>query len=647
MQIAAGHELSVSFVTRRLFDNVNFQINNNSHVGLVGMNGCGKSTLFKVISGRLQPDQGQVTFSRETRLAYMEQFLSSGEDDTLYQAVRQVFADLIKMDQQINQINDRLEENHSSALIAEQQSLREQYADRGGYTYEARIRSTLLGLGFEERDLLLPVKALSGGQRSKAALARVLLSDANLLLLDEPTNHLDIASIEWLENFLSNYRGAFVVISHDRYFLDKVTNETWAFDHGSLRCFSGNYSAHLEKKAGQDEAVRRRYQNQMREIRRIEGIIAQQKKFNQARNYVTIASKQKQLDRIKAELVAPESAERTLGFNFNSPPPGGNDVLELHQLSKSFGGKRLFGNLDLHVQRGERIFLLGRNGCGKSTLMKIIVGQEQADSGLVQLGTNIIPAYYDQIHSGLSGSESILEYFTAKYPLMTQTHIRTMLGSFLFSGESVEKSISDLSGGEKARLQLLELIMQPANLLLLDEPSNHLDIDSKEAVEEALMEYPGAMLVVSHDRYLINRLADRIYHMDENGLSESIGNYDDYLEQLNKGFGIKTSFFAPADVMTGDDKPAEDTSVSTGADDYRRRKEIQAEQRRLAKKKSRLQEEIAQKEEDLDGINEQIAACAPEDYLLLMEFAEEKDKLEEELLELMENLEDLGNCGQD
>ena len=638
MQIASGHDLSVSFVTRRLFSDVGFQVAANAHIGLVGMNGCGKTTLFRVIAGELAPDSGQVTFSREARLAYMAQFLPAEDDTSLYQAVRQVFAPLISAEQQLRTINEKLEFSCDAELIAEQHRLQEAFAEGGGYTYEARIRSTLLGLGFAEHDLSLPVKALSGGQRSKAALARVLLTDANLLLLDEPTNHLDIESIEWLENFLTNYRGAFIVISHDRYFLDKVTDETWDMQHGGLRAFPGNYSRHLELKATQEEALRRRYQNQLREVRRIEGIIAQQKKFNQERNYVTIASKQKQLERIKADMVKPEAAERTLGFHFEPPPPGGNDVPPPPPVAKSFGGKKLFDHVDLRISRGERIFLLGKNGCGKSTLMKIIMGELQADKGMVRLGANVIPAYYDQIQSRLKGSESVLEHMTNAYPRMTQTRIRTMLGSFLFPGDEVEKSVNDLSGGERARLELLQLLMRPANLLLLDEPSNHLDIASREAVEEALFAYPGSMLVVSHDRYLVNRLADRIYYMDEHGLAESLGNYDDYLARRERGFGLKLP--SAEETPAAEEQPAEAAPAEPdGAAEYRRRKEIQAGQRRIRKKKDRLRQEIVGLEQELDGISEQIDACAPGDYQLLMEFTEEKDRLEEKMLLLMEELE--------
>lgn len=411
MQIAAGHNLALTFVTDTLFQDVNFSIEGGSHIGLVGRNGSGKSTLCRIISGQLQPSQGQMVYARDCRLAYMEQFLAASEQDSLYDAVLAVFAPLLDLEAKIQAVNAQLEVHSSSELLAEQARLQEAYADGGGYTYRARLRSALLGLGFAEADLQLPVAALSGGQRSKASLAKALLSEANLLLLDEPTNHLDIESVQWLEGFLSTYRGAFIVVSHDRYFLDQVTTETWDMHHGRLHTYRGNYSSHLQQRAAEEEAVRRQYQNQLREIKRIEGIIEQQRRFNQARNYVTIASKEKQIARLKQDLHAPDSAERSLHFSFNSPPPGGNEVLDVHEAAKSFGSKKLFNGLNLRVNRGERIFLLGPNGCGKSTLMKVIMGQEQLDSGTVRLGVNIFPTYYDQLHGHISGRKAFSVFY--------------------------------------------------------------------------------------------------------------------------------------------------------------------------------------------------------------------------------------------
>ena len=636
MQIAAGHNLGMTYVTEELFRDVTFTVDSSARIGLVGANGAGKTTLFRIICGELEPSEGQVILNRDCRLAYMEQFLTAAEEESLYQAVLHIFDPLMELEERLARVNARLEgAGGAASLIAEQHRLQEEYADRGGYTYRARLRSTLLGLGFSEDDFTLPVSALSGGQRSKAALAKVLLSEADLLLLDEPTNHLDVDSIHWLEGFLATRRGAFIVISHDRYFLDQATNETWDLHHGRLHRYAGNYSRHLEQRKSEEDSLRRRYENQMREIRRVEGIIEQQRRFNQARNYVTIASKQHQLDRLRAELELPEARERSLHFSFNVPPPGGNEVVELHQVSKAFPGKTLFSGADLRVEKGERVFLLGPNGAGKSTIMKMILGRIPADRGTVRLGANVIPAYYDQLHGHISGPETVLEHFTEAYPRLTQTEIRTMLGTFLFSGEEVEKTLDMLSGGEKARLELMKLILQPANLLLLDEPTNHLDIASMEAVEAALLAYPGTMLVVSHDRYLINKLADRIYYLQEDCLVESIGDYDDLLHTLEKRKARLAEGEAPAAAA-----PA--PPVSDAAAEYRRRKEELAAARRHQKQIERAQEKIAALEqtlEELDGRMNDPALAA--DYQALMELQEQKDRAEADYLAALEELEAL------
>ena len=631
MQLLTGHDLSLSFHTRELFSHVSFGVENGAHIGLVGANGCGKTSLFRVITGGLKPDSGTVSLSREAKLAYMEQFLEAEEDESLQAAVMRVFQPLQAMERRLEEINARLEHmtDPAPALLEEQHRLQERYGDQGGYTYKARLRSTLLGVGFSEDDLVLPISALSGGQRSRAALAKVLLADANLLLLDEPTNHLDIQGVEWLESFLSGYRGGFILISHDRYFLDRVTTETWSMHHQRLACYKGNYTAHLAQRDTDEESIRRRYENQMREIHRIRNIIEQQRRFNQERNYVTIASKEKQIQRLQAELVAPESKERTLKFHFNVPPPGGNDVVELHQVSKSFGGREIFHGADLRLSKGERVFLLGPNGCGKSTLMKMIAGQLPADRGMVRLGVNIHTAYYDQLHHYLSGPQTILEYFTNRYPRLTQTEIRTMLGSFLFPGEAVEKTLSSLSGGEKARLTLMELLLAPANFLLLDEPTNHLDIASMEALEQALVDYPGTILAVSHDRYLINKLADRIYSMGPTGLTETLGNYDDYLEHLQRFSAAETP-----------EARAPVSGEAKGSDEYRRRKEEQAAARKAQRQREKLQAEADRLEQRLDEIAAQMNDPAlAADYQKLMELAQEQAQVEEALLEKMEALE--------
>ncbi|MDO4582216.1 MAG: ABC-F family ATP-binding cassette domain-containing protein [Bacillota bacterium] len=610
MLICSAANLSVAFPAFTLFEGLSFGVERGAHIGLVGVNGCGKTTLFRLISGQMQPDSGELSFQRGLRLCYMEQFLEADEQISLYEATAQVFAPLIAIERELERLNERLLHNSGDKLLNEQQALQERYAEGGGYTYRGRLRSALLGLGFSEDDLQLPVHALSGGQRSKALLAKMLLREAELLLLDEPTNHLDINAIEWLENYLAAYRGAFIVVSHDRYFLDRVTEQTWELKQGRLLTSNHNYSAHLLSMEKEDEAARRQYQNRLREIRRIEAVIEQQRRWNQARNYVTIASKQKQIERLKKELVKPRESDRALAFAFNSPLPGGNEVLEIREASKSFGGKKLFYGANMQIRKGERVFLLGPNGCGKTTLMKMITGAMPYDGGMVKLGVNIHLAYYDQIQSRRQTDKTVLAEFTDSYPRLTQSRIRTMLGSFLFSADDIEKTLPMLSGGEKARLELLKLMLTPANFLLLDEPSNHLDIASREAVERALLDYPGAMLVISHDRFLINKLADKIYYMHPDHLEECVGNYDDYLEKLSRAAGREA---APP-------PGGRDAAEPTGGGDYRRRKQEQAASRKREKRLQAAEQEVTQAEHAVAQLNQRL--MEPEiaaDYQRLME----------------------------
>ena len=624
MIICAGDKLYKSFAGEELFGPLRFTVEENAHVGLTGVNGCGKTTLFRIICGQVAADQGQITFAKGVKPAYMEQILSVEQHISLLQAVETVFAPLFAMERRLAQLSEILEKQPSAALIDEQQRLQEEYQRRGGYTCRSRARSALLGLGFAAEELEKPVGTLSGGQRSKALLARMLLSESPLLLLDEPTNHLDIAAIEWLENFLSAYRGAFLLISHDRYFLDKTTNETWHFSHGRLQCYKGNYSEFKRKKAAEEQTLRHAYQNQCKEIRRLEEMIAQQRRFNQAHNYVTIASKEKQLAKLKENLTIPEEEEAALHFRFQAPLPGGNEVLRLHQVKKSFGGKTLFSGVDMEIDKGERVFLLGANGCGKTTLLKIILGLYPADEGMVKPGINVHMGYYDQIQAPSTSEKTVLQELYDCFPRMSQTQLRTALGCFLFPGEQALKPAAGLSGGERARLELLKLMLRPANFLLLDEPSNHLDVASREAVEKALLNYEGTMLVVSHDRYLINRLASKIYYMTADGLTLYPGNYDYYLE--------KRLFHAGQAAIASAKKPAAGEGGQKA--DYLRRKEEQSRRRKLETAAQRLEEQIAQAEQTLQRHKQSLAdPNIAADYQRLTEISQIIAGMEEQLSE--------------
>jgi ATP-binding cassette subfamily F protein 3 len=626
--LVSAHDLGMSFATTPLFAGLSFRVDTSARIGLVGPNGCGKTTLFRLLNGQLQPTAGHISLARETALGYMEQQPRDLNLDLRF-AVREVFAPLIAIEAELNELNHRLEQESSAALVTRQHNLAEQFAAGGGYTYESRLNAALKGLGFLEQELNLPLSRLSGGQRSKALLARALLREADLLLLDEPTNHLDIEALEWLEGFLANWRGAFIIISHDRYFLDKLTAATWELAGGRLYQYNGNYSTHLAQKEARDNSLAHRQEQAKREARRIEAMIAQQKSFNQERNYRTIASKQKQLARVQAEVeeLSPLAEARQLNFRFVAPPPGGREVLRTYDISKAFGTRRLFAKVDLSLDKGERVFLLGPNGCGKTTLLKIILGQLSPDSGQIKLGVNICPAYFDQMAGSFLRGGTILEELTERYPRLTQHELRSALGRFLFSGEDVYKPVMQLSGGEKARLTLLTLMLKPANFLLLDEPSNHLDLAAREAVEQALLEYSGAMLVVSHDRYLINKLAQRLYVLGPHGLTHYLGNYNDYLAKQ-------------AQPTTGAPKPvAGEERMGRGGAEYQQRKEEQSRRRKAERRLHKAEEAVRQAEQELQRLDAAIAAAAT-DYLLLTTLAQEREQAETTLLHCYEEWEE-------
>lgn len=594
MPLLAVSNIKKSFVERTLFEGMSFEIDSSDKVGLVGANGCGKTTLFNILSKRDVPDEGSVYISRDAVIGTMQQHTDDGEN-TLFESVLSVFDYLEQIERKLDEINAELEHGEGSidALIAKQHRLNEEYERQGGLTYKSRARAAALGLGFTEDDLSRPMSSFSGGQRNKVQLAKLLLSEANLLLLDEPTNHLDIESVEWLEDFLRSYRKAFIVISHDRYFLDKVTDKTIEIKDRTIYATNGNYSRHIEKRATDREIQMRQYLNTQKEIRRIYGIVEQQRRWGQERNFVTAASKLKQIERLKATLVEPERDLATVHFGFSAKEISGNDVLMGHGIRKSYGAKHVLNGIDLHVLKGERIFIVGANGCGKTTLLRILARTERPDAGYFNFGANVEAAYYDQTLSQLNDGNTVLnEAWDDHYLTMTQTQIRSTLAAFLFRGDDIEKKVGCLSGGEKARLQLLKLMLSKANLLLLDEPTNHLDIASREALERALENYGGTMIVVTHDRYLINRLADKVLYMDNGVVSEHIGGYDELMEDLERK-KVETVVEAEAQ------RPRQN--------DYRAQKERQSAINRQKGEVRRSEERIAALEGEIAAMEKELA----------------------------------------
>lgn len=620
MPALSVRNLTMTFIERNLFTDVSFDIENNDKVGFIGANGVGKTTLFKILNGEISPTSGTVTFEKNTRVGYMEQHACNNPRIDVYNELLSVFDFLADIEKEISAVTNDIDNKNGdlNELVERQTQLIESFENLGGLTYKSRTRSALLGLGFKESDFTMPVSSLSGGQRSKLCLAKLLLSQSNMLLLDEPTNHLDIGSVNWLEGFLRDFKGAMIIISHDRYFLDKVTNKTIELEHNRTMCYKGAYSEFIEKKKAYNESLKNKYENDIKEIKRIEGIVEQQKRWGREHNFITAASKQKEADRIKAQLVTPDSELETMHMHFEPKCESGNDVLICRGLAKSFGEKHLFKNVDIHIRKGERVFILGANGCGKTTLFKILTGKLPQDSGEYDYGANVQVGYFDQMQQNLDLSKTAIDEVWDTFPNMTQTEVRCAMASFLFKGEEVFKPLSKMSGGERARISLLKLMLKGGNFLLLDEPTNHLDSSSREELENTLKEYGGTLLIISHDRYFINKLADRVLVMTPDGVTEYLGNYDYYLERTKSEIGENKAEKA----TVNKEKPQ---------NDYFLQKQKQSEER---KRKTRLNKAEAEIER-LDGEIEKTQALLSSeevvaDYEKLIELTNKLEQLRQE-----------------
>ncbi len=620
------NDLSKFFGAEPLFEGVTFSVEDRDKIGFIGSNGAGKSTLFKIILGQSQYDGGTITFGKDLKIGYMEQFLVKDENASVFDETLKVFDELINIENEINDINLEIEMGSGDALaLADRQHvLNEKYERLGGFIYKNKTRATLIGLGFSEDDLNKKINVLSGGEATRVQLAKLLLSDCNLLMLDEPTNHLDIDSAKWLEDFLSSYNGAAIIISHDRYFLDKVTGKTMELENKVLTMYKGNYSTYKILKEEYIKTLENKYENTKREIERIEGIIEQQRRWNRERNIRTAEHKQKSIDRLKQDLVAPPDEEEHISFKFATNKSGGNDVAILENISVGFDGNTLLKNINMYIRRGERIFLIGPNGCGKTTLFKTILGINEPIAGNVKLGANVEPGYYDQRQDDLDWRKTVIDEVWDKYPKMTQTEIRNALAVFMFKGEDVFKDIDSLSGGEKARVSLLKLMLSGSNFLMLDEPTNHLDIASKEALENAFENYSGTMFIISHDRYFINRLADKIYKLTPNGIEIYAGNYD-YYESCIK-----------------EEKLPETKTVKVN--DYKLKKEYEARLRKLRNDIAKCETETEKIESENMSLEEKL--LDPEisgDYTKILEITKEIDANKQKLDELFEKWEALNN----
>lgn len=628
MVLLNGSNIKKMFLDETLFDEVSFNIDEGDKIGFVGINGAGKSTLFKIINGTMDYDSGEIFKNKFTKIGYLDQYTCVESDKTIMGEMLTAFDEVISIEKQLEDIRLEIEGGNGNIeeLVLRQTALQERFESLDGYQYKSRIRSALIGLGFSEDEFNTRVDSLSGGQKTRVSLGKILLSDANLLLLDEPTNHLDIESVEWLENFLQNSKISFVVISHDRYFLDKVTNRTFEMENGRLRTYTGGYSEYMKQREVEKKTEERNYANTMREIERLESIVEQQRRWNREKNIKTAESKQKVIDKLESTLVKPVSEQEDIRFSFRSLSGGGQDVLITENLGMSFDGRRIFSGCNAHIVKGEKVFLLGANGCGKTTFIKDVLGMYEPTEGEIKIGANIEIGYYDQIQENLDMDKTIFDELHDSYPYMTQTEIRNALAVFLFKGEDVFKEIRKLSGGERARVELAKLMLRPVNFLIMDEPTNHLDIDSREALEKALSGYDGTMLMVSHDRYFINKLADRIIYMTKDGFKNYIGGYDDFIEKRVEDKVV-------TQVQTTEKK---------GSIDYLEQKRLAAEKRKVLNRFKKVEELISQLEKEIEELNNEMAK--PEnatDFVKAAELAEQADEKNKELDKLFEEWEEL------
>lgn len=633
MAVLSVHNLEMSFSERVLFSQVSFDIEASDKVGFIGVNGVGKTTLFKILCGKTEQTGGDFFTSKNLKIGYMEQHACSNSENTVYEELLSVFPHLIKMEEEIDRLNLDLEMGRSDdKTIMRQTELMEQFTAMDGLVYKSRTASALTGLGFKQEDFSMPVKKLSGGQRSKLSLAKLLLSGSDIILLDEPTNHLDINSVSWLESFIRDFKGAAIIISHDRYFLDTVTNKTMELEHEKLQIYKGNYTEFIRKKEEAKKAEENKYKKDMAEIKRIEGIIEQQKRWNREKNIKTAESKQKEIDRIKENLVVPESELENIKFRFEPKTESGNDVLMCSDVAKSFGEKNIFENVSMHIRKGEKVFIVGSNGCGKTTLFRIIMGTVPADKGEIEFGTKVETEYFDQMQENLNMEKTAIDEIWDEYPKMTQTRIRTALGAFLFKGDEVFKPINQMSGGERARVSLLKLMLGGGNFLLLDEPTNHLDTTSREALEESLKSYSGTMLIISHDRYFINKLADRILELSPVGMKEYLGNYDYYMEKRNEAFSEQQY------------SQAKENKKSAAAVDYKMKKEMQAQERKRRSMLKKTEQEIEITELEMEEVNALLSdPLVTSDYQKLIELSSKLDELKAKQEQLYEQWAELSD----
>ena len=650
--ILSCQNINKTFIDDHLLKDVSFHINDYDKAALIGINGCGKTTLLRIIMGEINADDGLVTFSKDKTVGYLPQNAFLNSTRTIYDEILSVKQPLIDLEERMRDMEasmNLVSGDELSTLMEKYTNASQRFEREGGLTYRSEIIGVLRGLGFEQEDFSREISTLSGGQKTRVALGKLLITKPDLIILDEPTNHLDMNAIMWLENYLLNYKGTVFIVSHDRYFLDKIVNKVFELENGRMTTFTGNYTDYATKKEILRIAAMNAYRNNQREIKHQEEVIKKLRSFNREKSIKRAESREKMLnkmERVDKPLDENDSMHLTLMPRFES----GNDVLTVSGLSKSFDNNHLFSDLNFFIQKGEHIAIIGDNGTGKSTLLKIINDVIEADAGTIKTGTNVEIGYYDQEHHVLNETKSIFNEISDDYPTLTNTEIRNVLAAFLFTGDDVYKLISSLSGGEKGRVLLAKLMLSQANFLILDEPTNHLDITSKEILEDALNNYTGTVLYVSHDRYFINRTASRIMDLTQDGFVNYLGNYDYYLEkkaQLSpvadtKSISAATMHSTAGLTATNNGNASTVSNGSDGKLDWKAQKEMQAAARKRENEISKLEaliEKLEMRDKEIDELMVSPEICNVS--AKLMELQTEKDSIAEQLLEAMERWEEL------
>lgn len=649
--ILSCQNISKAFVENKILENVSFHIEDYEKTAIVGINGAGKTTLLRIIVGEIQPDSGLVTLSKDKTMGYLAQNGAVDTTNTIYEELLSVKQELVDLERRISECEAAMQAKDAAqleTLMRQYSNLTHAFETGGGYTYRSEITGVLKGLGFAEDEFGKSVSTLSGGQKTRAALGKLLLKKPDLIILDEPTNHLDMNSITWLETYLMNYKGAVIIVSHDRYFLDRIATKIIEIDQTKATTFLGNYTEYAVKKEQLRAAALHAYLNQQREIRHQEQVIEKLRSFNREKSIKRAESREKLLEKIEV-LEKPAEINSDMRLTLTPRRQSGNDVLTVENLKKSFGRNLLFENVNFEIKRGEHVAIIGDNGTGKTTLLKILNQLLYADIGVFRLGTNVEIGYYDQEHHVLHSEKTLFEEISDDYPTLTNTQIRNVLAAFLFTGEDVFKQIGDLSGGERGRVSLAKLMLGNANFLILDEPTNHLDIMSKEILEDALNSYEGTVLYVSHDRYFINRTADRILDLTAHRLVNYIGNYDYYLEkhdvQMSALRASESSNTARHSHSreTDSNTSLNSSSASAWSDNKLDWKTQKEEQARIRKKESDLkkcEEKIASLEMRLKEIDEEM--CDPDigtQVARLQDLTREQDNINKELEKLYEDWE--------